>query len=438
MRPGLRPHVARRAAPGRARPRGAGVADPSARRRVCGRRELGTLLGACAWRLRCSGRGMILPTASTSSPQRPSRRYYRDFLELLPSMEGKAVVVTGASRGLGFVTALAVAGKGASVYMLSRKSQRSVDAVSEVSAAATGAAPRFVECDHLDFSSVRAAADELKAEAAAGIDVLCCNAGVMLQPDLPSKDGYDVTISTNVLSHFLLARELMPLLERAASLRGEARLVSMSSASAAGPPSFDARFFAQSGGRLGGPPCSYERYHSKKRKVYKHKLCVYVVLCSSASEQAGESALHLCCRPEAEAQGQPREGAGVHARRVRDGHVRARHVHDAAGQVHRLVRSGFGGGWMPCTAQVHLRPHCAVGRVVWPALGRGVPSEGRYGASELPCRRRRAIAAVGVLRARSRIVRPMTAGLDGPAIKRAPRGQAEDRVVREQQQPLVL
>ncbi|CAK0815423.1 unnamed protein product [Prorocentrum cordatum] len=396
MRPGLRPHVARRAAPGRARPRGAGVADPSARRRVCGRRELGTLLGACAWRLRCSGRGMILPTASTSSPQRPSRRYYRDFLELLPSMEGKAVVVTGASRGLGFVTALAVAGKGASVYMLSRKSQRSVDAVSEVSAAATGAAPRFVECDHLDFSSVRAAADELKAEAAAGIDVLCCNAGVMLQPDLPSKDGYDVTISTNVLSHFLLARELMPLLERAASLRGE------------------------SGGRLGGPPCSYERYHSKKRK------------------QAGESALHLCCRPEAEAQGQPREGAGVHARRVRDGHVRARHVHDAAGQVHRLVRSGFGGGWMPCTAQVHLRPHCAVGRVVWPALGRGVPSEGRYGASELPCRRRRAIAAVGVLRARSRIVRPMTAGLDGPAIKRAPRGQAEDRVVREQQQPLVL
>merc|ERR1711920_503413 len=46
--------------------------------------------------------------------------------------------------------------------------------------------------------------------------------------------------------------------------RGEARIVSMGSASAYGPPAFDARFFKQSGGRLGGPERSYERYHQSK------------------------------------------------------------------------------------------------------------------------------------------------------------------------------
>jgi NAD(P)-dependent dehydrogenase (short-subunit alcohol dehydrogenase family) len=51
----------------------------------------------------------------------------------------------------------------------------------------------------------------------------------MLQPDEASKDGYDVTIATNVLSHFLLTRELLPTLEAAAEVRGEARIVCISS-----------------------------------------------------------------------------------------------------------------------------------------------------------------------------------------------------------------
>eukprot|EP00961_Rhodomonas_salina_P275919 3727399-Rhodomonas_salina.1 len=53
----------------------------------------------------------------------------------------------------------------------------------------------------------------------------------------------------------------MPELEKAGSLRGEARIVSMSSASGFGAPGFNAEFFKKKGGNLGGQRASYERYH---------------------------------------------------------------------------------------------------------------------------------------------------------------------------------
>ena len=51
----------------------------------------------------------------------------------------------------------------------------------------------------------------------------------MALPDAATADGYDVQLQTNHLSHFLLARLAFPLLQRAADLRGEARIVQHSS-----------------------------------------------------------------------------------------------------------------------------------------------------------------------------------------------------------------
>jgi len=196
--------------------------------------------------------------------QRVSEIYPR-FFESLPSMAGKTVAVTGASRGLGFVTAKSLAMKGAAVILLNRRSTTADDARTHIAEVATGPPPVAIECDLCDFASVRRAAAEVgMLLTERGLDVLCLNAGIMLQPDVPSKDGYDITAQTNVLSHFLLTRTLMPCLERAASQRGEARISSMSSGSGFGPPSFDARFYARMGGRLGGQQASYARYHQSK------------------------------------------------------------------------------------------------------------------------------------------------------------------------------
>jgi len=101
------------------------------------------------------------------------------------------------------------------VYLLSRKSERAHEALASIAAAATGPSPVLIECDLLEFASVRSAAAQLREHATDGLDVLCLNAGIMMQPDEASSDGYDITISTNVLSQFLLTRELMPELEKA-------------------------------------------------------------------------------------------------------------------------------------------------------------------------------------------------------------------------------
>jgi NAD(P)-dependent dehydrogenase (short-subunit alcohol dehydrogenase family) len=209
-------------------------------------------------------------TAYSPTGQRPSQ-YYPSFVSDLPSMKGKVVAITGASRGLGFVTALALAEKGATMFLLNRASSRSDEALALIAAAAERAGssappPEAIACDLLDFSSVRGAAAALSA-AAPSLDCLVLNAGVMMQPDVASADGYDMTISCNVLSHFLLTRELLPCLETAAaaSAAGEARVVSMSSGSGFGAPPFDPTFFAAgSGGRLGGAAKAYERYHQSK------------------------------------------------------------------------------------------------------------------------------------------------------------------------------
>jgi NAD(P)-dependent dehydrogenase (short-subunit alcohol dehydrogenase family) len=122
-----------------------------------------------------------------------------------------------------------------------------------------------------DFSTVRAAAASIKRDfGSTGVDVLICNAGVMALADQATKDGYDVQMQTNHLSHFLLTRELLPLLHTASELRGEARVVSHSSLARNGAK-LEAKYFGPNGGNLGGDGASmlfggarWVRYHHTK------------------------------------------------------------------------------------------------------------------------------------------------------------------------------
>lgn len=239
--------------------------------------------------------GSAYSGSASPGKERPSQ-LYPAFVKQLPSLNKKIVAITGASRGLGYITALTCAKKGAKVIMLSRKSdisEKALAAVQDASTASGAPPPTFVECNLLDFSSVKNAAIHIKeCVGKDGLDILCNNAGVMLQEDLASKDGYDITISTNVLSHFLLTKELIGDLENAAKNKGEARIVNMSSVSGFGPPEFNPIYFTKRGGNLGGMRASYDRYHQSKLA----NICFTITL-HDLLKARGSNVKALACTP---------------------------------------------------------------------------------------------------------------------------------------------
>ena len=183
-------------------------------------------------------------------------------------MTGKVVAITGTTSGTGFYCAREVAKKGATVLLLNRKSSRSESALQQLQAAVPGGKFETIECDLQNFASVQAAADAIKAKYDV-VDVLVNNAGVMALKDQATNDGYDVQIQTNVISHFLLTKELFPLMQKSQ----EARIVNHSSMARLGPP-LEMKYFEKNGGNLGGDGTEEEnnsfqgprwmRYHQTK------------------------------------------------------------------------------------------------------------------------------------------------------------------------------
>ena len=109
--------------------------------------------------------------------------------------------------------------------MLNRPSPRSVDSLERLRAAVPHGKFVPIDCDLQDFASVRRACDEIK-KARTELYCLSNNAAIMATPDeITAADGFDRQMQTNHLSHFLLTRELLPLLKASARNTGDARIV---------------------------------------------------------------------------------------------------------------------------------------------------------------------------------------------------------------------
>jgi NAD(P)-dependent dehydrogenase (short-subunit alcohol dehydrogenase family) len=183
-------------------------------------------------------------------------------------LTGRTAAITGTTSGTGFVLARELGRLGAEVLLLNRASSRAEAALARLQEAVPGARFVPITCDLQDFASVRAAAAAVAARSDT-LDILCNNAGVMALPDRATGDGYDVQMQTNVISHFLLTRELMPLLRNSS----DARVVSHTSMARLGPD-LEARYFGQNGGDLGGDGTAednarfsgprWARYHQTK------------------------------------------------------------------------------------------------------------------------------------------------------------------------------
>ena len=136
----------------------------------------------------------------------------------LPRMEGKVVLITGATSGLGLAAAGGFARLGATVWLAVRNRERGEAARARI-LEHQGEADVHVElCDLSRLESVRRFAERFTA-AAPRLDVLVNNAGVLTQEREVSADGIELTFAVNVLAGHLLTRELVPALRASDSAR---------------------------------------------------------------------------------------------------------------------------------------------------------------------------------------------------------------------------
>jgi NAD(P)-dependent dehydrogenase (short-subunit alcohol dehydrogenase family) len=140
---------------------------------------------------------------------------------------GRIAIVTGANTGLGYETALALAGKGAHVILACRNRDKAEDAKQRMLAQHSSALLEVRELDTASLASVRAFAESFLRDHQR-LDLLINNAGIMMTPRFATADGFEGQFGVNHLGHFLLTGLLLPTLNRTAG----ARVVSLYSVAA--------------------------------------------------------------------------------------------------------------------------------------------------------------------------------------------------------------
>lgn len=116
-------------------------------------------------------------------------------------VQGKRIVVSGATNGIGFATARALASAGAEVVLAVRNPELGAQRAAEM-----GGKTDVREVDLSDQSSVRAFAENFDGD----IDVLINNAGAVPQRRSETVDGFESAIGTNFLGPFALTNLLLP------------------------------------------------------------------------------------------------------------------------------------------------------------------------------------------------------------------------------------
>jgi len=144
------------------------------------------------------------------------------------SLEGRHVLVTGASSGLGIATVAGVAGLGATVHMLVRDEAKGAAVADRLRDAQPGVTLHLWRCDVADLDDVRRFAADF-AVAVPELHAVVHNAGVMPPSRTESPQGLELSMAVHLVGPVVMTEALLP------SLAG-GRVVLVSSGGMYGQP----------------------------------------------------------------------------------------------------------------------------------------------------------------------------------------------------------
>lgn len=136
----------------------------------------------------------------------------------LSSLHGKTALVTGASSGIGLVTARELARRGARVVLVARNPDKAERARAAIQFAVPEAQLEVRLVDLSLLANVRNLAADMQRDHSQ-LDILVNNAGIMPGPLTVTEEGHELSWATNHLAVFALTNLLLPLLSEAKAAR---------------------------------------------------------------------------------------------------------------------------------------------------------------------------------------------------------------------------
>jgi NAD(P)-dependent dehydrogenase (short-subunit alcohol dehydrogenase family) len=123
-------------------------------------------------------------------------------------MQGKVCLVTGATSGIGLVTARELARQGAVTVVVGRNAQRCAAAAERIRQETGNPSADFIAADLSSQAQIRQLAKAFQSRYSR-LDVLVNNAGGFFLRRMQSVDGIEMTWALNHLSYFLLTNLLL-------------------------------------------------------------------------------------------------------------------------------------------------------------------------------------------------------------------------------------
>ncbi|HKK75183.1 MAG TPA: SDR family oxidoreductase [Saprospiraceae bacterium] len=136
----------------------------------------------------------------------------------------RVALITGCNTGIGKHTAIELAKQGYEVVMLVRDSDKSRAAQEEIKKASSSDEVQLFYVDLASLASIREVVDRLKQNYTK-VDLLINNAGILKREEVPSADGFELSIAVNYMAPFYLTQLLLPLIQAAEA----ARIINLSS-----------------------------------------------------------------------------------------------------------------------------------------------------------------------------------------------------------------